>query len=35
MENLVHMKEIVPIMSGKQYAPVVVLPRIPSILMQE
>jgi len=29
------MKEIVPIMSGKQYAAVVVLIEIPSIVMKE
>jgi len=35
MDNLVHIKEIAPIMSGKQYAPVVVLDKIPSILIKE
>jgi len=29
------MKDIVPIMSGKQYAPVEVLPGIPSIVMKQ
>jgi len=35
MENLFHIKDIVPIMSGKQYAPVEVLPGIPSIVMKQ
>jgi len=35
MDNLVHMKEIVPIMNGKKYASVVVLPGIPSIVMKQ
>jgi len=35
MDNLLYIKEIAPMMSGKQYAPIVVLPGIPLIVMNE